>query len=41
MFVMFYSYCRPRMGLDGKTLTQATGLADHRWALVGVIGLLP
>jgi IS1 family transposase len=35
-----YNFCRPHISLDGRTPAQAVGLADHRWTLAELVGLL-
>lgn len=40
LFFMYYNYCRPHAILKGNTPAQAAGLADHKWTLEELIGLL-
>jgi hypothetical protein len=40
MFFMYYNYCRANMALNGQTPAQAAGLADRRWTLDDLVGLL-
>ena len=40
LFFMYYNYCRPHASLKGKTPAQVVGLADHKWSLEELIGLL-
>jgi len=37
---MHYNFCRPHMSLKGLTPAQAAGVADRRWSVEDVIGLL-
>mgnify|MGYP001615307084 FL=1 len=37
---MHYNYCRPHGSLGGKTPAEAAGLADRRWTLEELVGLL-
>lgn len=37
---MHYNYCRPHSSLKGLTPAQRIGIADHRWTLEELIGLL-
>lgn len=40
MFFLFFNYCRKHETLKGKTPAQAAGLANHRWTLDELIGLI-
>lgn len=40
LYVVFYNYCRPHQALDGKTPSQASGLADHKWSIDELAGLV-
>jgi IS1 family transposase len=35
-----YNFCRPHQTLGGKTPAEAAGVADHRWTVAEIIGLL-
>ncbi len=37
---MFYNFCRPHRSLKGKTPAVVTGLADRRWSLRELVGLV-
>lgn len=37
---MHYNYCRPHLSLKGLTPAQRVGLANHRWSLEELVGLL-
>ncbi len=37
---MHYNFCRPHMSLKGLTPAQAAGVADRRWSVEDMIGLL-
>ncbi len=37
---MHYNYCRPHQSLKGVTPGQRVGLANHRWSLEELVGLL-
>jgi IS1 family transposase len=36
----FYNFCRPHLTLEGRTPAMASGLADHKWSIEELIGLL-
>ena len=40
VFFMYYNYCRKHESLEGRTPAVAAGLADHRWTMEELIGLL-
>jgi hypothetical protein len=35
-----YNYCRAHMSLDGLTPAQASGLANHKWSVAELVGIL-
>jgi hypothetical protein len=37
---MHYNFCRPHGSLRGLTPAQRLGVADHRWPLAELVGLL-
>jgi hypothetical protein len=36
-----YNFCRPHMSLKGRTPAQAAGVAESKWTVAELIGLLP
>lgn len=40
LFFAFYNFCRPHATLGNKTPAMAAGLADHRWTIEELLGLL-
>jgi hypothetical protein len=40
LFVMHYNFCRKHSSLKGQTPAMAAGLADRRWTMEELIGLI-
>ena len=40
LYFMYYNFCRPHMSLKGLTPAQRLGIADGRWSIEKLVGLL-